>query len=210
MFRCAACLVVDVFGWLCKKSEKLTYASARAIGVKYSAHDAYDVHEVKELFVKTFSDSEGESEGLLIGALVEELLTTTDRRDLRVFAAREGDFLAGCILFTRLTFEGDMDAFLLAPVAVLTRYQGKGVGQQLIRFGLESLREEGVPQAFTYGDPAFYSKVGFRPVTEDMLRAPLPLTQPEGWLCQSLNGHDIPRIPGKSSCVKAFDNPAYW
>jgi len=178
--------------------------------VKFSAHDSWDVHEVKELFVRTFSDSEGESEGLLIGDLVEELLTTTDRRDLRVFAAADGDSPAGYILFTRLTFESDIEAFLLAPVAVLTRYQGKGVGQGLIRFGLESLRQEGVALAFTYGDPAFYSKVGFRPVTEDMIRAPLPLTQPEGWLCQSLTGDDIPRIPGESSCVKAFDNPAYW
>ena len=178
--------------------------------MKFSACDAWDVHEVKELFITTFSDSEGESEGLLIGALVEELMTTTDRRDLRVFTAMEGDFLAGCILFTRLTFTRDTEAFLLAPVAVLTRYQGKGVGQGLIRFGLESLRADGVALAFTYGDPAFYLKVGFRPVTEDMIRAPLPLTQPEGWLCQSLTGDDIPRIPGESSCVKAFDNPLYW
>jgi putative acetyltransferase len=97
------------------------------------------------------------------------------------------------------------DVFEGALVAVLT-----GIGQGLVRFGLESLRQEGVALAFTYGDPAFYSKVGFRPVMEDMIRAPLPLTQPEGWLCQSLIGADIPRIPGESSCVKAFDNPAYW
>lgn len=178
--------------------------------MNYSACDTWDVHEMKELFVKTFSDSEGESEGHLIGALVEELLTTTDGRDIRVFTATDGGVLAGGIIFTRLTFESVVEAFLLAPVAVLTRYQGRGVGQELISFALESLRKEGVALAFTYGDPAFYSKVGFRQVTEVMIKAPLTLTYPEGWLCQSLTDDDIRQIPGESSCVKAFDNPAYW
>jgi len=60
-----------------------------------------------------------------------------------------------------LTFESEVNAFLLGPVAIHTSYQGKGIGQKLINFGLNTLKENGVELAFTYGDPNFYSKVGF-------------------------------------------------
>jgi predicted N-acetyltransferase YhbS len=109
-----------------------------------------------------------------------------------------------------LSFDTPIDAFILSPAAVHTNYQGKGVGQKLINFGIGQLREKGVKLAFTYGDPDFYSKVGFQRITEDVAKAPLDLKQPEGWLCQSLDGGDIEPVPGNSNCVMALNKPEYW
>jgi predicted N-acetyltransferase YhbS len=113
-------------------------------------------------------------------------------------------------LFTRLTFDAPVEAFLLAPVAVHTQHQGQGVGQRLINFGIDQLRAQGVNLVFTYGDPAFYSRVGFEQLAQDTARAPFELTQPEGWLCRSLDGSEVQPLAGRARCVEAFNRPEYW
>ena len=169
-----------------------------------------NTEEIKQLFVKTFSDSEGQSEGFIIGNLVNELLTSTAGHDFYCFVATENEQIVGSIIFSRLSFDSKINAFLLSPVAVNTSCQGKGIGQKLINFGLGSLKENGVELAFTYGDPNFYSKVGFIPITENIVKAPLKLTHPEGWLGRSLVSDEIKQIPGKSYCVEAFNKPDIW
>lgn len=166
--------------------------------------------EIKSLFTTVFSDSEGQSEGILIGNLAYELMTETDRKDLYGFVAIEDIKIIGCIFFSRLSFESDICAFILSPVAVHTEHQGKGIGQQLIKYGIMRLKDEGVELVMTYGDPDFYSKVGFKPVEEEIVKAPLPLTYPGGWLGQSLVSNSIDPIGGPSSCVKALGKPEYW
>jgi len=74
---------------------------------------------------------------------------------------------------------------------------------------LEDLRSLDVDFVVTYGDPAYYGKVGFQPITEEFARAPLPLSQPHGWLGQSLTGRAAP-IAGPSRCVRAFNRPELW
>ena len=178
--------------------------------MKLSIYKESDIEEIKQLFSKVFSDSEGQSEGLLIGSLVFDLINRTDPQDIYGFIATEDNQIIGSILFTRLTFESAVNAFILSPVAIHTNHQGKGIGQNLINFGINHLKEKGVKLAFTYGDPNFYSKVGFRCITEKIAKAPLELTQPEGWLCQSLVGDDIKPIAGNSRCVEALNKPEYW
>jgi len=90
--------------------------------------------EIKSLFTKVFSDSEGEPEGVLIGNLAYELMTETDKKDLYGFVATEHEKIIGCIFFSRLTFESGVCAFILSPVAVHTDHHGKGIGQKLINY----------------------------------------------------------------------------
>jgi len=96
--------------------------------MKLRTHHPGDKEEIKQLFTRTFSDSEGPSEGLLIGNLACDLLTSTDPQDYYCYVATENEQIAGCIIFSRLTFESDVNAFFLAPVAVHTSCQGKGTG----------------------------------------------------------------------------------
>jgi predicted N-acetyltransferase YhbS len=178
--------------------------------MQLSSYQAAQQDDICRLFSRVFANSEGDAEGQLIGELVLELLRNTDAADMFGFVATEHEQLIGGIFFTRLCFDQPCEAFILSPVAVHPDHQGKGLGQALIRFGLEQLRQQSVKLAFTYGDPAFYCKVGFQAISEALIKAPQPLSQPIGWLCQALDGGAIPSMAGQSRCVSALDKPEYW
>ncbi|MHA1524205.1 MAG: GNAT family N-acetyltransferase, partial [Alphaproteobacteria bacterium] len=147
--------------------------------------------EISEHFSATFTDSEGAEEGKIIGQLVDDLMETTPNQDLFVFSAYDDQSFVGCIFFSRLNYgQDDRAVFILSPVAVKTDRQKKGVGQKLIAYGLDKLRQKGIDIAVTYGDPNYYSKVGFRQITEEFAQAPLKLNYPHGWLGQSLSGKE--------------------
>ena len=104
--------------------------------MKLSTYNPSNIEEIKQLFTKTFSDSEGQEEGLLIGKLAYDLMTSTDGDNIYGFVATKNEQIIGSIIFSKLTFESEMNAFLLSPVAIHTNYQGKG-----IEIGRASCRE---------------------------------------------------------------------
>lgn len=166
--------------------------------------------EVANLFTSAFSASEGEQEGKLVGNLAAELSALIDDQDVIAMGAEDEGSLIGCIFFSRLFVQHPIWIFMLAPVAVSTERQGQGVVRGLIHHGLQELRRRSVEVVVTYGDPAFYAKAGFTPLSERAIQAPLPLSRPEGWLGCSLTGEPIPTIPERPTCVEPFRNPAYW
>ncbi len=172
--------------------------------------DKNSQNEVANLFTSVFTSSEGEDEGRLIGNLASELSSVIDNRKIVCFATFEKESIIGSIFFTRLRFKETIQVYMLAPVAVGKEHQGKGFGQALINFGLDELKNRSVDVAITYGDPSYYSKVGFRVLSEKVIHAPLELSMPEGWLGQSLTGEPIPIIKEHPTCVKEFNDPAYW
>ncbi|MEJ2308842.1 MAG: N-acetyltransferase [Gammaproteobacteria bacterium] len=178
--------------------------------MKHTILDKNSGEEVTRLFTSVFTSSEGESEGKLIGNLASALSSAIDNEEILCFATVEEESIIGAIFFTRLRFDSDIKAYMLAPVAVSTGHQGKGVGQELIRYGLDELENRSVDVVITYGDPAFYAKVGFQPLSQNIIKAPLKLSMPEGWLGQSLTAESIPAIATRPTCVRQFNNPAYW
>ena len=99
---------------------------------------------------------------------------------------------------------------ILSPMAVSTARQGEGIGQSLIGHALEELAREGIDVALTYGDPNFYSKVGFKPVSLAEAAAPLRLSYPEGWIGQAITGGSFEPLKGTCACVPALNDPALW
>lgn len=178
--------------------------------MKYSLFNSSDAQEVIELFKNVFSASEGESEGQIIGGLVSNLISKTRPQDLFGCVAIDNGCIVGCIFFSRFIVPNGQVAFILSPVAISTGVQGSGIGQQLITYGLDHLRALNVSLAFTYGDPAFYSKTGFEQIAENVVKAPFPLSQPIGWLAQSLDGMPIQVMQGATECVGALSDPKYW
>ena len=168
-----------------------------------------DTEHVIELFTRVFSASEGHDEGKSIGNLVANLIATTDPADLIGWVAKSNDSIVGGIFFSRFRVPSGQVAFLLSPVAVETLHQRTGIGRRLIHCGLEHLRSQNVALVFTYGDPAFYAQTGFAPLSENVVQAPFPLSQPVGWLAQSLDGRPIRPMSGASRCVAAFNDPGY-
>lgn len=178
--------------------------------MQISSYKSSQKAEVVKLFENVFSESESPEEGKLIAKLVSDMTESTNKKDIFGFIARNNDILLGGIFFTRLRFKDSVEAFILSPVAVNTSKQGKGIGQKLVKHGIDQLKKANVQLLFTYGDPAFYSKVGFQPISEDLIKAPLDLSQPEGWLCQSLTEEGIPAVFEKPICVGALNKPIYW
>ena len=178
--------------------------------MNYLIIDRSKQKEVTSLFTFVFTSSEGEKEGMLIGNLSLQLASSIDNEEIICFGAYENESLVGSIFFTRLKFNNPIQVYMLAPVAVRTEDQGKGIGQALINYGLNELKKRSVSVVVTYGDPSFYSKVGFQALSEDFIRAPLKLSMPFGWLGQSLKAEPIPPVDQRPTCVKEFNDPVYW
>ena len=167
--------------------------------------------EITDLFTATFTASEGAGEGDVVGGLAAKLLASTPVENLFVFCADKDETLVGTIIFSRICFAEDQRlVFVLSPVAVKTGEQGKGIGQGLLAHGLEVLRGNGVDVVVTYGDPAFYAKVGFQQMTPEFAQPPYTLSYPHGWLGQALNGGDMKPLAGASCCVPALNDASLW
>jgi predicted N-acetyltransferase YhbS len=163
-----------------------------------------------QLFASTFGASEGAEEGALIGSLVAKLSAGIDDLEIFCFGAVENEELVGAIFFTRLHFSDRAPIYMLAPVAVSTNYQKSGVGKALISHGLNGMEKRGASVAVTYGDPSYYGKFGFMPLSESVLKAPLDLSMPHGWQGLSLTGEPIQTRSERPDCVDAFRDPVYW
>lgn len=163
------------------------------------------------LFGEVFSDAEGPEEGKAVATLVASMAALGPEAGLRPFTAWQGDMLVGGVVFSPLRdAQGAHRIMLLSPMAIATAQQGKGIGQALIRHALARLAAEGTQIAVTYGDPAFYGRTGFVAVTTATLPAPHRLSQPEGWIAQSLTDAPLPKIAGPVACVAPLDDPSLW
>lgn len=162
------------------------------------------------LFTASFTTSDGPEEGALVGDFAQGLLNRTSTDDLRVVSAFQDGHRVGAIVFSRLWYaDEERVAFLLSPVAVATEQQHRGIGQALLTHGIDALRDEGVAFIATYGDPAYYGKVGFEPITKSIARPPMPLSHPHGWLGQFL-GPDTRPMRGACTCVPAAARRDIW
>ena len=172
--------------------------------------DERDTATIIDLFTRVFAQSDGAAEGEMVGRLAAEMIATTDTHDLHGFVATEENRIVGAVLFSRLRFDTAIEAFILSPMAIDTACQRRGVGSTLIRHGLDRLRRQGVELVVTYGDPAYYTRLGFEALSTQTLPAPFALSQPIGWLGQALDGGAIAPVAGRCRCVAALDNPDYW
>jgi len=160
-----------------------------------------DMPAIERLYPAAFPD-----EDLL--PLVRHLLM--HEPGISSLVAEAGQTLAGHILFTLCGISGsDIQAALLAPLAVAPGHQRQGIGTALIREGLQQLRSAGVDQVFVLGDPAYYGRSGFEPETGVAPPYPLPEQWRQAW--QSLRlGSALPPTQGELLLPEAWMQPALW
>ena len=80
----------------------------------------------------------------------------------------EDDAVVGHILFTPVVVESAGRRVIgmgLAPMAVLPDHQRQGIGSQLVRRGLDILRERGCAFVVVVGHPEYYPRFGFEPAS---------------------------------------------
>ncbi|HMC11216.1 MAG TPA: N-acetyltransferase [Pirellulaceae bacterium] len=84
----------------------------------------------------------------------------------------EDDGVVGHILFTPVVVESagrQVVGMGLAPMAVLPDRQRQGIGSQLVRRGLDIVRERGCPFVVVVGHPEYYPRFGFEPASRQGL-----------------------------------------
>ena len=84
---------------------------------------------------------------------------------LSLVAEDEGR-IVGHILFSPAvlkTSAGQRNGMALAPMAVLPEHQGRGVGSNLVRAGLDVLLQRGCPFVIVLGHASYYPRFGFEP-----------------------------------------------
>ena len=130
---------------------------------------AQDRAAIEALYPRAFAD---EDLLPLVGNLLADPGVTVS------LVAILGSAVVGNIIFTKCSVDGcDTRAALLAPLAVDPACQGKGIGSALVQAGLRRLQEDGISMVFVLGDPAYYSRFGFR--SEPTVGTPYPL--PTDW-----------------------------
>ena len=79
-------------------------------------------------------------------------------------SAYVADKLVGHILLSPIQIEprADLDCLAIAPVSVLNRLHGKGIGSALMGQAIKESRARSVDAIFLLGAPAYYHRFGFQ------------------------------------------------
>lgn len=100
-----------------------------------------------------------------VEARLVDLLRDAGRLSVTL-VAEVGGVIVGHVAFSPVTVASGATGAGLAPLAVVTWYRRQGIGAALVRAGLEACRAAGFGWTVVLGDPAYYSRFGFRPATE--------------------------------------------
>ena len=133
--------------------------------------------------------------------------------------AYDDDKAVGHILFTKARIKPGLGicslkpgGHILAPMAVIPKYQKQGIGGMLIEEGLRILKDMGVERCFVLGDPSYYSRYGFIPDARSFgFPAPYPIPEKnkEAWMVMDLVEKPT-GIKGQIICADVMMKPKYW
>lgn len=148
--------------------------------------------------------------------LVADLLKDSSAEPTVSLLAFDKEKAIGHLLFTR-AYIGDKTnqalAYILAPLAVIPEYQKQGVGGQLIKTGLQILKEKGVEIVFVLGHISYYPNHGFITDAKSFgfpAPFPIPKKNANAWMLQFLTTITKSIEKGKIICADEMNKIKYW
>jgi putative acetyltransferase len=123
----------------------------------------------------------------------------------------EDDAVSGHILFTSVVVASAGRRVLgmgLAPMAVLPDRQRQGIGSQLVRRGLDILRERGCPFVVVVGHPEYYRRFGFEPASMHGLASQWEGVPDAAFMVLVLDVHAMAGVSGVAKYREEFNEVA--
>ena len=134
--------------------------------------------------------------------LVEQL--RAENAVLASLVAQVDADVVGHILFSRMWIEGGeqrVAAAALAPLAVAPAHQRSGIGGELVRGGLEILRQRGESIVIVLGHPDYYPRFGFSCEGTRLLEHPF---RPDAYMALELKPGALAAARGRVRYAGAF------
>lgn len=117
-----------------------------------------DIDAIRDLTAAAFKDMIHSSR---TEAAIVDALRNAGALTISLVAVQESD-VVGHVAFSPVTINGESKGWYgLGPVSVRPDQQRKGIGQSLIRTGLEHLQQMGARGCVVLGEPSYYSRFGF-------------------------------------------------
>lgn len=153
-----------------------------------------DFDTIDRLVRRSFAEHTGYSDGNDEVNLIHEIRAGRYyRQELSFVAELEGEIVGHFMLsdFPLSPAPGGgydpekTEFLLLAPVAVHADHYRKGIGETMLRLGLEKAKQQPCKGILVEGDPAFYNRLGFETSKGYGLHAAsgFPLEQPACMMC---------------------------
>ncbi len=177
--------------------------------ISFRETTSQDARAIRHVHEKAFGQKD-EAE------LTIALLQDPTSQPLVSLLALRGSEPIGHILFSRVYLEGvgpSPLAHILAPLAVVPTWQGKGVGSQLSREGLGRIRAMGSVLCLVLGHPDYYRRLGFIPdAASQGLEAPYPISDKhaDAWMANWLTPDRSAHWTGRIRCADALNKKMYW
>jgi putative acetyltransferase len=121
----------------------------------------------------------------------------------------EDEAIVGHILFTPVVIQAGERQIVgmgLAPMAVLPARQRQGIGSQLVRRGLEILREGGCPFVVVVGHPEYYPRFGFERASLHGIRCQWEAVSDEAFMVAILDAVAMAGVTGQAIYRREFDD----
>ena len=167
-----------------------------------------DSDGIRQIYLDAFPDSEAG----VIATLAIDLLKEVTNPKIIYLVATYDEEVVGHVAFSPVRVEDDIEwsGYILAPLAIKSDFQGRGIGSLLIEEGKRRLLAEGVDMLFVYGDPKYYGRFGFCADVAAKYLPPYTLAQPFGWQGIVFNECKVYKSNRSMSCVASLCKSELW
>jgi len=155
--------------------------------VTVRAETENDYVAINEVIDKAFHDmpyADGDESELVTQLRTERALVVS-------LVAEHQKSIVGHIAFSPARATDDSEGwFALGPVAVLPRYQARGIGSDLVLAGINRIEKMGAVGCILTGNPNYYTSFGFK-----LSPMNTPPNEPEQFFMVKLLGNHEPKGP---------------
>jgi len=167
--------------------------------MKIREEKAEDYDTVREINDKAFGQVE---EGRIVDRIREAC------KDIISLVAVEDEKVVGHIFFSpaEINHKGKtIKGMGLAPMAVHTEYQNKGIGSLLVNEGIKRVKESGCPFIIVLGHEKYYPRFGFEKASNYGIKPQWDGVPDEAFMIMILDHEAMAGVSGIAKYRKEFD-----